>query len=560
MRLETRVVDDGLGLSRSWRDSLNLRWPGFTYVGLVAGTLAAFLSGAHVAATALIEAQRSAQLQDLSDTALRRSEIAIDFGIAALDDLHARGPMQCDPVALQIVRLHVYQRGTVKDIRSVNRDGTVICSAYSETLEFDRGWVKREDMLPASDSDVRLFKVDQFFGVALGIQKDFQGGDSLVAILGIDSYLYDIMPTELRDHSEVVLALSDGSSIARYPSASDTTGDGGPKSAEPAILADSKSFTNASQRYPFQSAVRIDDVVFRQWHREPYIPILALGTVLGLAFGVLVAGAVTRPKGPIGALDLGLANREFKPYVQPLFELRSGVIIGGEVLARWVRSDGSVLPPSRFIPLAEGSGRVVSLTWQVMSEALRALRPWLAQNDAFKVTFNIVPDHFAARGFVRDLLRVVAAAEGMPAQIVLELTERQELGDPHRVAMVIRELRELNFGVALDDVGIGHSGLSQIQSLGANALKIDKFFIDSIDNNQTANAVVEMLVRLARELEMSIVAEGIETANQVAALIRCGVEQGQGYVVAPPMQIDEFLTFVRQRSASNTVVLTAADT
>src|SRR3984893_11952895 len=195
---------------------MKLRWPGITQIAMIASSLIAFATGGHFAAKAVIEGQQSRQLQELTEVALRRSEAAIDFGAATLDELARRGPLNCDPASLQAVRLQVYQRSTVKDIRLVNGDGSVICSAYSETLEFDNGLVGRPDMLRSDDRRLLLFRVDQFSGVALGVLRDVGERTSLVAILGINSYVFDIMPAELRDHSEVLLELNNGSEVGQF--------------------------------------------------------------------------------------------------------------------------------------------------------------------------------------------------------------------------------------------------------------------------------------------------------------------------------------------------------
>src|ERR1700693_3038655 len=137
---------------------MKLRWPGIAQIAIVAASLVAFATGGHFAAKAVIEGQQSRQLQELTDVALRRSEAAIDFGAATLDELARRGPLNCDPASLQGVLLQVSQRSGVKDIRLVNRDGSVICSAYSETLEFDNGWVARPDMLHSRDGRLMLFR------------------------------------------------------------------------------------------------------------------------------------------------------------------------------------------------------------------------------------------------------------------------------------------------------------------------------------------------------------------------------------------------------------------
>jgi c-di-GMP phosphodiesterase len=514
------------------------RWLRLPFITVVVASFCAFAAAGHFAASALLAAQGSRQLQELADTALRRAEAAVDYGTITLDELikEAR-PVSCDAAALQGVRLHVYQRGAVKDIRIVNRDASVICSAYSETLEFDKAWVRRDEMLPARDQAIRLFRVEQFFGVALGLLKDVDDARSLVAILSVNASLLDILPAALRPHGEVVLQLADGATIARYPSAD-----------PPAPLPHRLLFAHASTHYPLRTTIRVDAAAFEQWTHEFYLPMLALALVLGLLFGLLLGSAIVRPQDAVAELDAALAAREFQPYFQPLFELRSGAIVGCEALARWVRADGSVVPPARFIKLAEESGRIEPMTWQLLSAALVELRPHLKRDKGFKLSINVAPHHLVAAGFVAELQRIVIDAGVSARQIVIELTEREELADLAQAAAVVAELREKGFHVAIDDVGVGHSGLSQIQRLGADVMKVDKFFIDSITRDHTALAVVKIMVGLARELRMSVVAEGIESAEQMAALVACGIDEGQGYLVSPPLPAREFADFLRRHA------------
>src|SRR5258707_2115196 len=332
---------------------MKLRWPSVNQLAMVASSLIAFATGGHFAAKAVIEGQQSRQLQELTDVALRRSEAAIDFGAATLDELARRGPLNCDPASLQAIRLQVYQRFAVKDIRLVNRDGSVICSAYSETLEFDNGWVERSDMLPSDDKRLLLFRVDQFSGVALGVLRDVDERNSIVAILGINSSLFDIMPSELRAHSEVVLRLNNGSEVANFS----LPHDGG--------LTRAASFSNGSLRYPLSATVRVDAGALRRWDGEAYWPTMCIALGLGIAFGLLLTRTKARLEGPIADIDRALARDEFKPFFQPTFDLRTGAIQGCEVLARWVRSDGTIISPMNFIPLAESSGRIGPMTWLI---------------------------------------------------------------------------------------------------------------------------------------------------------------------------------------------------
>jgi sensor c-di-GMP phosphodiesterase-like protein len=516
---------------------MKLRLPSVVQISMVAASVVAFVAGGHFAAGLVIQGQQSTQLKELTDVALRRSEAAVDFGAATLKELVRQGAPGCDPASLQAVRLRVYLRSAVKDIRLVNRDGSVVCSAYSETLEFDNGWAERSDMLPSRDGRVLLFHVDQINGIALGVLSDIDDKTSLVAILGIDSSMFDIMPAELRAHSEVSLRLNNDSEVGQF-------------SQKPrGEFAQAISFTSSSPRYPITATVRVEQSALGRWHTDSYWPTMLIAAGLGLAFGLLLTRAAAKTEGPIADIDKGLARREFKPYYQPTFDLRTGAIRGCEVLARWVRADGSIVAPLSFIPLAETSGRIEPMTWQILETALGELHPRLRDDKYFKVSFNIVPRHLMSDGFVETLRRVVAGSKVSARQIVLEVTERAELPDLEKAACVVRELRELGFRVAMDDVGVGHSGLSQMKGLGANTIKIDKFFVDTITQDGAAATIVGMLVRLARDLQMTVIAEGIETTEQLQALVACGVEEGQGYLVSPPLSFAAFNEFLARRES-----------
>jgi sensor c-di-GMP phosphodiesterase-like protein len=517
---------------KNWRSSL-------PSVAIVVASLGAFCVGGHFAAKSLIENQQLRQLGELTDVVLRRSEVAVDFGAASLDEIIKGGNIDCEPASLQAFRLRVYQRSAVKDVRLVNSDGSVICSAYSETLEFDMGWVGRSDMLFSRDMSHLLFRVQQFGADALGIMRDLGDGRSLVAILGINSYLFDIMPAELRAHSRVTVKLSNGQQLSEF-------------FVDDIPLAHPLEFVRHSSHYPLQATISVDRSALAGWNTQGYWPTMLLAAALGLVFG-LVLIRTRRVEGPLAELDRALDKEQFKPYFQPIFHLQTGAIIGCEVLARWVRDDGSVVPPMNFIPLAETSGRIRPMTWQILMQALKELNTLLRENKEFKLSLNIVPSHLLDADFIGTLRRTVASAKVSARQITLEITERDKLDDIVRAANVVRELRDLGFRVAIDDVGVGHSGLSQLKALGASTMKIDKFFVDTITRDGTTASIVEMLVRLARELSMTVVAEGIETDDQLQALSACGVEEGQGYLVSPPVPGAKFTQLFEVQQARSEI-------
>jgi c-di-GMP phosphodiesterase len=509
--------------SKAWPSSL-------PSLAIVVVSIAAFCAGGHFVAKTLTEMQQARQLGEFTDIVLRRSEIIVDSATASIDDIIRNGNVGCEPASLQAFRLRVYQRPAVKDVRLVNADGSVICSAHDETLEFDKTWVKRSDMLSSRDADLLLFRVEQFGADALGVMRDLGDGRSLVVILGINSYLFDIMPAELRSHSKVLVELSNDQQFAEF-----SFGD--------VELVHSLDFVRHSSRYPLQATILVERAALANWNSQGYWPAVLLAAALGLVFG-LVTSRARRLEGPLAELDRALAQEQFRPYFQPIFRLDTGAIVGCEVLARWVRDDGTVVPPMNFIPLAESSGRIRPMTWQILREALNDLKPLLRANKEFKLSLNIVPSHLLDRDFLDTLRRVVLSTRVSARQIVLEITERDKLESIERAAEVVRQLRHFGFKVAIDDVGVGHSGLSQLKALGATTMKIDKFFIDTITEDGSTAAIVEMLVRLARDLHMEVIAEGIETEQQLQALRACGVEEGQGYLVSPPVPAAKFTKLV----------------
>lgn len=500
-------------------------------LALIALSASLFVGAAKIGGAAFVSAQNTRQLDDLAELVLRRAELEVDFAIVALSELVEKGVADCSEASLAIMRRQVYEKSTIKDIRIVDREGRARCSAFSETLEFDARPLEEIEAFASRNSAIRLTRLEQRSALAMGVMWEVLDDASLVAVVNTDALLFAVLPRELRDHGQVRLVLADGSPVAQYLA----------ESAKGDSSAQTTEFNAVSERYPFTASIGVVASVFRSWNRGPERYFLSVGGVLGLAFGVLLAGAVVRRTDPVSEIDRALAGNEFKPFLQPIVSLKTGEIVGCEVLARWVKADGSVETPLRFIRQAEDSGRIVPLTHQLVSEALEQMRSWMNLKTHFKVAFNVFPGHLMSAGFVSEIVTLVDAAGVGRGQVVIELTERQELADLKAAAERIAELRDLGFRIAIDDAGTGHSGLSYLQRLGVNIVKIDKLFVDSIEFDHSARVIVDMLVRVAGELGMTTVAEGVERAEQVAALKACGVDEIQGFLVSPALPSFDFL-------------------
>jgi len=163
------------------------------------------------------------------------------------------------------------------------------------------------------------------------------------------------------------------------------------------------SFNNVSSRYPLHATILVESSALQRWNSEAYWPAMLIALGLGTAFGLLLTRTTARLEGPIADIDRGLARGEFRPFYQPIFDLRTGAILGCEALARWKRKDGSITPPMSFIPLAESSGRIEPMTWQILATALKELYPRLREDKQFKLSINVAPRHMLSDGFFDTL-------------------------------------------------------------------------------------------------------------------------------------------------------------
>jgi sensor c-di-GMP phosphodiesterase-like protein len=244
---------------------------------------------------------------------------------------------------------------------------------------------------------------------------------------------------------------------------------------------------------------------------------------------------------PIAEIEAALVADEFVPYYQPIIDIKTGKLLGAEVLVRWRKPDGTIVSPGVFIPLIESSGFILALTQSLMRQVRKEAGTLIGARPNMYVTFNIAPRHFADSVVLNDVGSIFEGSPIRLSQIVLEITERFEIENLSATRRVIAALQGLGCRVALDDVGTGHSGLSYILKLGVDIIKIDRLFVEALKTERHAQAIVETLVTLARNLRMQIVAEGVERIDQVEYLREQGISAAQGYLFAPPLPGSAFI-------------------
>jgi len=240
------------------------------------------------------------------------------------------------------------------------------------------------------------------------------------------------------------------------------------------------------------------------------------------------------------ALYHALEHREFVLYYQPKVNLDTGAITGAEALIRLQRADRRLLPPEKFVGIAEECGLIIPIGRWVMHEACRQTQTWLqAGLDIGQIAVNVSAREFHSNEYIAGVRAILADTGLDPRHLELEVTEGVLMQDTEQTTSILRELKELGVQIALDDFGTGYSSLSYLRRFPINTLKIDQSFVQDIDGD-TGEALVSAVIGIGASLKQRVVAEGIETQQQVDFLQSRHCDEGQGYFFGRPVAAEEF--------------------
>ena len=235
-----------------------------------------------------------------------------------------------------------------------------------------------------------------------------------------------------------------------------------------------------------------------------------------------------------------LQNRDFIAYIQPKYDLNTGKVCGGEALARW-RRDGLLVPPGDFIPVFEENGFVVKLDLYMLETVCRLQESWREQGyPILPLSVNQSRLLFYQESYLDVLRRMVKQYGVTPGSIILEVTESIAVEDIDRIASIIVRLHEIGFSVSMDDFGSGYSSLNMLKELAIDELKLDQGFLARTGYEEKSAVIMRSVIRLAQELHMHTVCEGVETEAQVAMLRSLGCDMAQGFYYAKPMDAGRF--------------------
>lgn len=230
-------------------------------------------------------------------------------------------------------------------------------------------------------------------------------------------------------------------------------------------------------------------------------------------------------------LRVAVKANQIIPYFQPLVHLATGEVTGYEILARWPHDERGFVPPDQFIKLAIDTGLIEELTLNLLERACREVWHW---PNTPSLALNIAPAQLRQPALTQSLLRVLSDCDFSPSRLEIEITEDALIDDLDVAQMTLASLKEQGVRVAIDDFGIGYSRLQHLRELSIDALKIDKSFVQSIDDSDDALLLVKAIIQLGTTLGLAVTAEGIEAASQVTALRALGCDRGQGYYLGRP--------------------------
>lgn len=247
----------------------------------------------------------------------------------------------------------------------------------------------------------------------------------------------------------------------------------------------------------------------------------------------------------------GLDNGEFEAYYQPKVTLQGEVLVGAEVLARWVHPEWGVLAPAHFLPVLEQHNLIDRMFWHLFEQGLALHQRMSAQGKIISLAFNLHPAQLACSTLTERIPIMLKRAHVPATCVIFEITESGLLSAPANSLENLVRLRILGCGLAMDDFGAGYSSLDRLSDLPFSEIKLDRGFVSKMQSQPRSAAIVSCAVALAQALNISLVIEGVETPEQRNRLVGLGCTTAQGYLFARPMPQSHFIDYCRSRLIAN---------
>jgi EAL domain-containing protein (putative c-di-GMP-specific phosphodiesterase class I) len=490
-----------------------------------------------------------------SEQYVRQFSSQIEHGVgdalATMRRVLQETPSLCTPTFVTKVQAEIESSQSLRQVLVENADGVQYCDAFGRQVDYS----PRSGVLsiPGYAENVSLVKLGGMDMPALKISQAASSSRIVSAFLPLLSQTNADLSAALPAGSMLRVVLSDGTPVM-------TVGD--------STAFDRRTSTAdfvSAQSYAGPLPLKVEYAMPFAMARANYVDLDAgltlMSCVVSGALLLLSLTFVRRSRVPAFDLERAIARNEIKPYYQPVINLRTGALIGCEVLCRWEKKNGEVVPPGAFIDFAEVTGLAIPMTLSLMQQVRMDLNELSLMMPNMKIAINLFEGHFRDDSIVEDVQDIFGSSAINFNQLVFEITERHPLHNSAVANSVIAGLHALGARIAMDDAGTGHSNLAYLGTLGIDIIKIDRIFIDMIKPETTQVPVLDGLITMAKDMDCEIVAEGVETEAQALYLRSRGVVQAQGWLFAPALKVGAFrelATALHQTRFSNSGNLTAA--
>lgn len=492
-------------------------------VGAAGGTAAAFVVAALMTWSFAVATQRREVASDAEEALAHVTEVYGE-ATAALRHISAVQAAPCSPAHIREMLQLAEGSPVVVNIGYGSGD-LVECNSWGP-LSYRLEKARAAETMPDG------------VGVAVNWRPKNFGTDR--AMLVLRSGGYSVLMDQRGFYSD--WGGSDGSKLESVSLASGTALLASYAESRPPLKSDDDAVRSSFAADGWTVTVSQPAITFAGYLSSQRALLVPLAVALALLFGLLAILWLRYGLSMAGEFRAAVRRREISAHYQPVVELATGRCVGAEALARWRRADGSQVSPDVFIPLAERAGLIARVREQVVAAVVRDLGRWLRANAEAHVSINLSASELRSESILQEFEETFRVSGIDCRQIWLEVTETS-LIDMAEARPTLVELRRRGHRLAIDDFGTGYSGLSYLQQLRVDILKIDRCFVEVIGSDAATRDVTGLVIALAHQLELDVVAEGVESEAQAAYLRQRGVAYAQGWLFAQPLPADGFLVF-----------------
>lgn len=489
-----------------------------------------------------VRVKERAVLQNAADAIAANIQTGAYDTIAGLRRVLADSPSLCTPSFVANVRQQMEKSLYLREVLVENYNGVQYCDALGKEVDYSA--LSKPLTIPNHTETLEIARLGELAAPVLKVTQGFGDARKVSAFAPLVLSTGQSLLTGLKQTTTVRLSLSDGTEVMTAGDATAFDPDGDTE------FLRVESFAG---ELPIKVSAAVAFAVVRADYSDLDASFTVLCCLMCGAFLTLALQYVRRSDLPAFDLERAIAAGELKPYYQPVINLRTGALAGCEVLCRWEKKSGEVVPPGAFIEYAEVTGLAVPMTVSLMRQVKADLSELCREMPDIKVSINLFEGHFRDGNVIEDVQTIFGGSAISYRQLVFEITERQPLSQMQTATTVIAGLHALGCRVAMDDAGTGHSNLAYLQTLGVDVIKIDRVFTDMVKEGTTQVPVLDGLITMAHDLGTEIVAEGVETEAQALYLRARGVVHAQGYLFAPALRVAPFQDLARALNGSGKV-------